>query len=135
MSRLSRSHTRTSLVRSLLVAQKEKQKAELAPLEYSKKSPLKKWLLPFFLNAPPFPYNRKTLRPHVRVRPPFPISQQIPMSPLPRRRDNLYSHKKSSGGARAAVRKTSKKFNLVSLSYKVHISSSYAIFIFISYYV
>ena len=31
LRRLSRSHTRTSLVRSLLVAQKEKQEAKLAP--------------------------------------------------------------------------------------------------------
>ena len=38
----------------LLVAQKEKQDAELAPLDFSKKSPLKKWLLPFFLNAPTY---------------------------------------------------------------------------------
>ena len=53
LSRLSRSHTRTSLVRSLLVAQKEKQVAGLAPHRVLLKSTLKKWLLPFFLNAPP----------------------------------------------------------------------------------
>ena len=53
LRRPSRSHTRTSLVRSLLMAQREKQKARLAPHRVLLKATLKKWLLPFFLNAPP----------------------------------------------------------------------------------
>lgn len=42
-----------SLARSLLVTQREEQKAGLAPHRVLLKATLKKWLLPFFLNAPP----------------------------------------------------------------------------------
>lgn len=109
LRRPSRSHTRTSLVRSLLVAQKEEQKAGLAPHRVLLKATLKKWLLPFFLNASPLPYNRKTLRPHVRVRPPFSSSQHFPMSPL--RGDVMICTRMKNlrGGARAAVKKLHKK--------------------------
>ena len=58
------------LVRSLLVAQKEKQEAELAPHLPSNKSRLKKALLRFFLNARPL-VPEEQLRPHVLVRASF----------------------------------------------------------------
>ena len=70
LRRLSRSHTRTSQVRSLLVAQKENLKAELAPHVPSNKARLKKALLRFFLNARP-PVPKEQLRPHVLVRASF----------------------------------------------------------------
>ena len=62
-----------SQVRSLLVAQIEKQKAELAPHLPLNKSGLKKALLRFFLNARP-PVPEEQLRPHVLVRAPSPSS-------------------------------------------------------------
>ena len=70
-----------SQVRSLLVAQKEKQKAELAPHLPSNKSRLKKALLRFFLNARP-PVSKEQLRPHVLVRASFRLLQ-IHLDALP----------------------------------------------------
>jgi len=117
------------------MAQREKQKAALAPHRVLRNGYAKKMAVAIFSLRSAMTVQSKNTpaaRPCAASVSEF---STIPDVAAPRRRDGLYSHKKSSGGARAAVRKTSKKFNLVSLSYKVHISSSYDIFLFISYYV
>ena len=117
LSRLSRSHTWQARHALSLWRRKKSRKQNLRHIEFSRQATLKKWLLPFFLNAPPLPYNCSTLRPHVLVRPPFPRSRTLSERCRRYRGDVMIS--KTAGGAHAAVRKTLKKFEFTDKISKV----------------
>ena len=55
LSRPGRSHTRQAWHALSLWRRKKSRMQDLRHFEISKQATLKKWLLPFFLNAPPFP--------------------------------------------------------------------------------
>ena len=57
LSRPGRSHTRQAWHALSLWRRKKSRKQHLRHIEFSRQATLKKWLLPFFLNAPPLPYN------------------------------------------------------------------------------
>ena len=57
LRRLSRSHTRQAWHALSLWRRKKIRKQNLRHIEFSWQATLKKWLLPFFLNASPLPYN------------------------------------------------------------------------------